>query len=132
MMMAAFTNTATLADRVNNVEGIDIASPATGVYTIAVSGYNLPQGPQPYALVLSGVGRPLGSETLTRTIPGTGTYRFGNTGATLRFTSENLNEVGVTVYRDKFPTILPADQVVSIKRYYVITSTGGTGVCTAA
>jgi len=41
-------------DRVNNVVGIDIANPVTGSYTIKVQGYNVPQGPQPYALVVSG------------------------------------------------------------------------------
>jgi photosystem II stability/assembly factor-like uncharacterized protein len=44
----------TPADRVNNVEGVDIDTPATGNYTIRVAGYNVPQGPQPYALVISG------------------------------------------------------------------------------
>jgi hypothetical protein len=44
------------SDRVNNVEGIDIASGASGVYTITVRGYNVPQGSQPYALVVSGAG----------------------------------------------------------------------------
>ncbi len=42
-------------DRVNNVEGIDIASPATGLYTVTVRGHNVPHGPQPYALIASGV-----------------------------------------------------------------------------
>jgi subtilisin family serine protease len=42
------------ADRTNNVEGIDIANPVTGVYTIQVKGYNVPYGPQPYALIVSG------------------------------------------------------------------------------
>ena len=42
-------------DRVNNLEGIDIASPTTGVYTVTVSGYSVPQGPQPYAMVVSGI-----------------------------------------------------------------------------
>lgn len=42
-------------DRRNNVEGVDIASPATGSYTITVTGYNIPNGPQPFALVVSGV-----------------------------------------------------------------------------
>jgi len=41
-------------DRVNNLVGIDIESPTAGVYTVTVSGYNVPQGPQPYALVASG------------------------------------------------------------------------------
>jgi len=42
-------------DRRNNVEGVDIASPTTGSYTITVAGYNIPNGPQPFALVVSGV-----------------------------------------------------------------------------
>jgi len=45
---------ATNSDRVNNVVGIDIASPAAGSYTLRVEGYNVPQGPQPYALVING------------------------------------------------------------------------------
>jgi len=34
--------------------GVVIDSPAAGRYTVRVSGYNIPQGPQPYALVASG------------------------------------------------------------------------------
>ena len=41
-------------DRVNNVLGIRVAAPSAGFYNISVSGYNVPQGPQPYALVVSG------------------------------------------------------------------------------
>jgi hypothetical protein len=41
-------------DRVNNTLGLTLDNPATGTYTITVSGYNVPQGPQPYALVISG------------------------------------------------------------------------------
>ncbi|MEN6358181.1 MAG: S8 family serine peptidase [Armatimonadota bacterium] len=41
-------------DRLNNVEQILIASPETGTYKVRVSGYNVPMGPQDYALVVSG------------------------------------------------------------------------------
>jgi hypothetical protein len=41
-------------DRINNVLGIDIPSPVAGDYGLYVEGYNVPHGPQPYALVLSG------------------------------------------------------------------------------
>lgn len=41
-------------DRVNNLQGIDIATPALGTYQIVVKGYNVARGPQPYALVVSG------------------------------------------------------------------------------
>ena len=41
-------------DRVNNVEGVDIPTPAQGDYRVTVSGYNIPEGPQPFALVAQG------------------------------------------------------------------------------
>ncbi len=44
-------------DRLNNLEVVDVAAPATGVWTLVVSGYNVPQGPQPYALYLRGAVR---------------------------------------------------------------------------
>ncbi len=41
-------------DRTNNVEGVDIYSPPAGVYTVKITAPNVPCGPQPYALVVSG------------------------------------------------------------------------------
>jgi len=41
-------------DRVNNVLGLTLDNPVPGNYTIKVSGYNVPQGPQPYSLVING------------------------------------------------------------------------------
>ena len=41
-------------DRVNNVVGLSIDNPPVGIFTVLVSGYNVPNGPQPYALVVSG------------------------------------------------------------------------------
>ena len=42
-------------DRLNNVEGVLILSaPAMGTWSVEVSGFNVPMGPQPYALVISG------------------------------------------------------------------------------
>jgi hypothetical protein len=112
---------------VNNLEGIDIATPPLGTYQLVVNGYNVPNGPQPYALTLSGNYRMLGSETVTRPINGTGIYKFGNTGITINFTSENIDSVAVTVHRDTFPTT----GMDSVKRYYEITAAGGTGVFNA-
>jgi hypothetical protein len=40
-------------DHTNNVEGVDL-NPLAGSYTIKVKGYNIPQGPQPFALLVSG------------------------------------------------------------------------------
>lgn len=42
------------ADRTNNVEQVRIASPELGTYKVRVTGYNVPMGPQDYALVVSG------------------------------------------------------------------------------
>lgn len=51
-------------DRVNNVETVDIQRPLRGAYRIVVTAHNVPQGPQPYALVVAGaVSRMAGSVT---------------------------------------------------------------------
>ncbi|MBI4760880.1 MAG: S8 family serine peptidase [Chloroflexota bacterium] len=42
------------ADRRNNVENVYIQNPAAGTYTITVSGFNIPNGPQKFALVVDG------------------------------------------------------------------------------
>ena len=42
------------ADRTNNVENVIVKSPAAGTYTVTVKGNNVPQGPQRFALVVSG------------------------------------------------------------------------------
>ncbi|MCA9980063.1 MAG: S8 family serine peptidase, partial [Anaerolineales bacterium] len=39
-------------DATNNVEGVDLM-PINGTYTVTVSGFNVPQGPQPFALVVT-------------------------------------------------------------------------------
>jgi len=41
-------------DRTNNVEAVDLALPSAGSYLVRVAAYNVPQGPQPFALVVSG------------------------------------------------------------------------------
>jgi len=42
------------ADALNNVEGIDVANPPPGVYTVEINGTEIVEGPQPYALVITG------------------------------------------------------------------------------
>jgi subtilisin family serine protease len=41
-------------DRTDNVEGVVISNPQPGTWVARVAGYNVPFGPQPYALVISG------------------------------------------------------------------------------
>ncbi len=52
-LFRAVVSTPALHDRTNNTVGIDIEYPVPGNYTVTVSGYNVPYGPQPYALVVS-------------------------------------------------------------------------------
>jgi uncharacterized repeat protein (TIGR01451 family) len=42
------------ADTVNNVENVYVQSPTAGSWTVEVVGQNVPQGPQPFALVVDG------------------------------------------------------------------------------
>ncbi|NGQ96304.1 S8 family serine peptidase [Brevibacillus sp. SYP-B805] len=41
-------------DNLNNVEQVWIPHPKKGTYTVTIAGYNVPEGPQPYALVTNG------------------------------------------------------------------------------
>ena len=60
------------ADRRNNVENAYIQSAAAGTWTVTVRGYNVPNGPQPFALVVDGAfGAPGPTSTPTAT-PTTG------------------------------------------------------------
>lgn len=42
------------ADRRNNVENVYVAVPVSGAWTVRVTGFNVPNGPQPFALVVDG------------------------------------------------------------------------------
>lgn len=43
-----------VADRKNPLEQVLLAAPAAGVYTVTVRSFNVPNGPQPFALVVTG------------------------------------------------------------------------------
>jgi PKD repeat protein/subtilisin family serine protease len=49
-----YGNEAVGGDRLNNVEGVIIPSPAPGMYTVTIQGFNIPIATQPYALAVSG------------------------------------------------------------------------------
>lgn len=42
------------ADRRNNVENVYLQAPAAGTYTVTISGFNIPNGPQKFALAVDG------------------------------------------------------------------------------
>lgn len=45
-------------DRRNNVEAVELSALAPGAYRVSVRGYNVPQGPQPFALAAQGAVSP--------------------------------------------------------------------------
>jgi subtilase family protein/fibronectin type III domain protein len=49
-----WSQTGGTADHVNNLENVYVASAAAGTWTVVVRGYNVPSGPQPFALVVDG------------------------------------------------------------------------------
>ena len=103
------------ADRRNTLEQVLLASPAAGVYTVTVRSFNIPSGPQPFALVVTGnaaeggtpppppvtvffddfetdkgwTRNPLGTDTAT-----TGLWERGDPEAT---TSSGAKQLGTTV-----------------------------------
>jgi subtilisin family serine protease len=62
------------ADSRNVEEVVRLANPAAGAYTIRVTGQNVPQGPQPYALVSTGAfaNWPMIQTAVVESIPATG------------------------------------------------------------
>jgi len=64
------------ADRRNNVENVYVQNPAAGTYTVTVTGFNIPNGPQKFALVVDGGSMgtgPTPTPTYTPTITSTPT-----------------------------------------------------------
>ncbi|MEI6042775.1 MAG: S8 family serine peptidase [Chloroflexota bacterium] len=49
-----YSNANSVLDRLNNVEGVTIQNPTLGTWTVQVNGYNIPHGPQPFALAITG------------------------------------------------------------------------------
>jgi hypothetical protein len=124
----------TSPDRTNNVEGIDVGAPSPGLYTIRVKGFNVPNGPQPYALVVSGDWSPIVHTPLSDTAnasdpypvdavitslnpPGTNAPQvlWNTTGSTQTFASAAMAPLTGSVYR----AFLPAQPYGSIVYYYL-------------
>ena len=56
-------------DSTNNVEGVIINNPVPGIYKVNVSARNVPMGPQPFAIVISGIGAALTVKANTTIYP---------------------------------------------------------------
>ncbi|MCP5007829.1 MAG: S8 family serine peptidase [Planctomycetes bacterium] len=116
-------NTYRQINAISNVVGIDIQIPATGLYTIVVKGFNIPNGPQKYALVVSGImngdvfanGNSTGFEDGSSTNPFNTVSEAVNavpgSGGELHITSNSYNERLVI---DKKVTLLAVGGMVVI------------------
>ena len=87
-------------DRVNNMVSVTVPDPDPGTYTVEVSAYNIPHGPQPYALVMSGLTTaiPTSGDTSVSTNPGqpdAPTVTISERTRKSKSKSEILNETGV-------------------------------------
>jgi hypothetical protein len=85
-------------DRLNTVEGVHLYDAPAGTYVVRVSGYDVPVGPQPYAVVVTG--------GLDNEPPGTiGDLAIDADGADLVLTwsdpGDNVGVVGYRVYRSQ-------------------------------
>lgn len=97
------SSTGGLYDRLNVVENVVLPNPETGSFTITVSGFNVPYGPQPYALVVTGLTK--GSSAATLSLDKT-SYRPGqnlivtlndldlNSGGQTDFASVHISSTG--------------------------------------
>jgi subtilase family serine protease len=72
-------------DRLNNVENVYVFSAAAGTWTIDVTGYNVPSGPQPFALVVDTVQAAAGLPMVRVTVDDGAATEAGLTGGALRF-----------------------------------------------
>ena len=78
------------ADAVNNVENVYLQSAAAGTYTVQVSGANVSQGPQPYAIVVDGnLGDADSPPTVTLTAPADGATVSGTVSVTADASDDN-------------------------------------------
>jgi subtilase family serine protease len=73
-------------DRINNVENVYVFAAMAGTWTITVSGYNVPQGPQPFALVIDTPSDSTGLPKVRVTVDDNSATEAGPTSGVLRFT----------------------------------------------
>ena len=86
-------------DRVNNVENVYVFAAEAGTWTVTVSGYNVPNGPQPFALVVD-AGSPSGSSSPIVRLAAADDVatEAGLTGGALRVTRSGDTSSALTVF----------------------------------
>ncbi|WP_237716844.1 Ig-like domain-containing protein, partial [Limnohabitans sp. Rim47] len=73
-----------------------IDNPEVGIYTIEIRGYNVPQGPQPFALFASGDFGTDSSDTISPTVNITAPSNGATVSGTVAYSADASDNVGVT------------------------------------
>ena len=95
-----WTVTGGTADSLNTVENVYLQTAGAGTWTVQVTGTNVPQGPQPYAMVIAGGTLGTGADTEAPVWPGAAEITEASSTATslgLSWTTAGDN-VGVVAY----------------------------------
>ncbi len=87
-----WSQTGGAADRRNNVENVYVQSAAAGTWTVEVRGFNVPNGPQPFALVVSGAGAPPPPN-----VPPVASFTFSCTGLSCNFDGSGSSDSDGTI-----------------------------------
>lgn len=104
------------ADTRNNVENVYVQSAATGDWTITVSGFNVPNGPQPFAIVVDGAASltaaalpqaPAAPTNLSATA-------FSRTQINLAWTDNSSDETGFKIERCQGATCTNFVQIATV------------------
>ncbi len=92
------------ADRLNTLEQVLLATPAPGAYTVTVRSFSVPNGPQPFALVVTADFAPAGPDTQPPTAavsaPAGGSTVGGGIVAITATASDNFGVTQVEFYVD--------------------------------
>jgi PKD repeat protein len=106
-----------LPDKQNNVENVYVESPTVGTWTVKVQGYNVPYGPQPFALVVDGADFNSPPTASFTAVPSSGPAPL-----TVTFTSTSSDPDGDTLtytwdFGDDTPPTLPSNDGTASYNY---------------
>lgn len=85
-------------DRRNNVENVYVFSASPGTWTVTVSGYNVPMGPQPFALIVDASPPVQGLSVVRASVVDATATEAGPTGGAVQFSRAGDVSSPLTVY----------------------------------
>ena len=107
------------ADRLNNVENVYVFAAMAGTWTITVNGYNVPQGPQSFALVIDSP-QASGQPMVRVTVDDNTATEAGPTGGVLRFTRTGDTSAALEVAYNVSGTATAGSDYVALSGFVTI------------